>query len=432
MFPITETPDLSELAPMGTVPKTFVEEVRASWEAQRHINNFNAERHSRNEIWTERLATIQEATGVRLPHPNSFINEVDGPYLQRSDTRGRAPWERRAAYVEERIDELRQSRPEYAALIETSEVWEDRLRERVQGIELNTQDVGFVAGLAGGIGATLTDPVNVASLPFGGGSRSILRTASQEAGINALIEAAGLPLESRWRQQMGLDELTLQDGLARVGTGALFGGVFGGGGRALEIGWSRLPWSEQARALRELAPDDPDARGLADLLEREADIDAANPFRGEDAVAALASGDLAPAGMRDQLLSGTALGRGSVPGGALEADAIHREMLDWASEAVARSDLEDGNPYQALQVPPRVEPDTRPDFDEPGGSAARSQLADMEVEQSRLAVEAADDLVPTGRVVDGEAELVSRGDIEADLQARAGILSSLRTCALGG
>lgn len=174
------------------------------------------------------------------------------------------------------------------------------------------------AALIGGAAGVMSDPINLMTLPIGGGGKTILQVAGREALLNGVIEAASQPIVAQNRAIMG-EELTASEAAANVGIGALAGGVFGGlfaaagkGGatlldkavpldrklaQALEAAdvdnvamldqaiarglFDDVPDSELADLLRAVKGEDaltPTERAAINAIERQADIDAANPY----------------------------------------------------------------------------------------------------------------------------------------------------------
>jgi GNAT superfamily N-acetyltransferase len=82
-----------------------------------------------------------------------------------------------------------------------------------------------LAGFAAGTWETMHDPVNIASLPLGGGGKTILAQVARSALVNGALEALQLPLVAEGRAKLG-EELTAGEAVAQVGMAAA-GGVFG-------------------------------------------------------------------------------------------------------------------------------------------------------------------------------------------------------------
>lgn len=418
---VQEEADLTGFVPARSAPRNFVESIAASFEAHRRISNSNARTTARDELWNDRIDEVEAVTGVRLPHPDHFIperffDEAGRMLLGATDEdAGEDSFVRNARYVNERIEELRRSRPEYGAQIRTQEQWEYVLRDRIAELDENAANAGPVSGFVGAVGASFTDPLNLATLPVGGGAKSVLSAAAQEAGINAVLEVGILSVEDRWRQEIGLDDITLGEAGLRVAAGATFGGIVGGGGRFLADSapgairgladrFGRLDPERQAAALRDLAPDDANAQFIADGLDREVSIDNANP------------GDATPAGR------------------ALHTERVNAAMENVRSREPLQADLFDDLPPAR---PAEIEPAPAvARYEEPDLATVREDVGSLRETQRAIAEEAdrAEDTFATGLF---EAEEMggaprqlfeTRTDIEARLDADAHALDILKRC----
>ena len=99
-------------------------------------------------------------------------------------------------------------------------------REFEEAIARSDGGIGStLAAFSGGIGGSLTDPLNLATIPFGAGaSKSILKAAMIEGSINAGVEALSIPAIAAWQKEVG-HKYGLGDALANVA-----GGFVGGAG----------------------------------------------------------------------------------------------------------------------------------------------------------------------------------------------------------
>ena len=243
----------------------------------------------------------------------------------------------------------------------------------------------FAAGFAGGVVGSFHDPVNVLTLPLGGGGKTILGAAAREAAVNGLLEAAVQPLVGVNRESLG-ETLTTGEALANVGFAAVGGGAFGAGGKALELAapaigravgetydaaveraFTLMPeavqrrWADAARvpdgvlgqalaaARGDLAT--PDERAAAAVLVDLGEIERASPWPGGDAADAEHAarlGDALAAFLEDRpvparvapararLTSGTALG--GVPRETFDAGGAVDRFLPLARQAESGGD----------------------------------------------------------------------------------------------
>jgi len=88
---------------------------------------------------------------------------------------------------------------------------------------------GFSAKLLGGLGAMPFDPVNLATLPLGGGAKTLTSAILLNAGINAGIETVQTPFLAAARTRMG-ETLTTNEVMLNISAAAAFGGLLGGAG----------------------------------------------------------------------------------------------------------------------------------------------------------------------------------------------------------
>jgi hypothetical protein len=85
---------------------------------------------------------------------------------------------------------------------------------------------GFGAQLAGGAVEAFHDPINLMTLPIGGGGKTILGVAAREALVNGMLELAQQPIVAENRTEIG-EHLTAGEALTNAGTAAVGGSVLG-------------------------------------------------------------------------------------------------------------------------------------------------------------------------------------------------------------
>ncbi|WP_454888659.1 hypothetical protein [Sphingobium indicum] len=173
---------------------------------------------------------------------------------------------------------------------------------RSQKDAVTASRAGLPAQLTGGIIGGFADPMNLATLPIGGGGKTILQTAAREGVLNALVEATQQPILARNMERRG-EELTLGQAAGNVAMAGVGGSVLGG---TLHAAGSALPAVREA-ALAQIYPrlpesvrsrfgrieDVPDS-ALADLLETTLgrdnltpdEVSALHVMRREDEIAA--------------------------------------------------------------------------------------------------------------------------------------------------
>ena len=337
MRPIFETPRLDDLEPTEGAQRGFFGSVAAGWEAQRSFDNFNSEAFLRDRVWRDYIDEIELRSGDRLPHPDDFIPEIDLPImLGASDEDGGGVAGAKARFVLARIEELRDQNPELN--IPGPEWMAERLMAEADRVEVEESRSGGAGLFFGRLGAAFTDPATIVTAPVGGGQKTVLRAAGVEAAVNGLLEMANIPVANRWREELGVDTMTLEEGAQSVAIAMVAGGILGGAGRFAETelprAFNRLSNSRLAAALRDLSGGNPERLELAEALAREAEVEGQNPFppsgadlheaRLQDAMTAITETDAARAGAAmERLLEDVpppAAGSAALPSGLTEID----------------------------------------------------------------------------------------------------------------
>lgn len=171
-----------------------------------------------------------------------------------------------------------------------------------------------LTGLGGGGVEAFHDPLNILTLPIGGGGKTLVQTVGREALVNGLVEALSLPSAAHNLDELG-EHLTAGEAVKDVGTAAAFGGLFGG---TLHLAGAHLPpavfaimpdsvqrrWADRmklgegqaAPLLKDVLGDmdnrelagfarstigdrmTPDEKAAGDVLEREQELGEASPF----------------------------------------------------------------------------------------------------------------------------------------------------------
>lgn len=116
-----------------------------------------------------------------------------------------------------------------------------RLQRERASRERRMAQGGAVPNLLGGAVGSLTDPINLITMPLGGGGKTILAQVLRNGAVNAAIEAAETPLLALERKQQG-GALTGEEALANVGTAF----VAGAGLDLLFKGAARVPGAARA------------------------------------------------------------------------------------------------------------------------------------------------------------------------------------------
>lgn len=226
----------------GYKPATLGETTAKAFTYVRENFNFDSEQrligdplYQRNALLKERTGKdILELTGVDKEWPNP---STDGRIAQQKEANRR---------IDAIIAQGRNEAPETYKDIKTSSELEEAGKQVAKDAELNYQKVAqrstsattLMAGTAvGGLGAGLTDPVNILTLPLGAGevktvgtgvmafARGLTVAAAKEGAIQAGIEAASIPQAAEWQHMLG-NKYGFAEGAEQVAFGFLGGAGF--------------------------------------------------------------------------------------------------------------------------------------------------------------------------------------------------------------
>lgn len=142
---------------------------------------------------------------------------------------------------------------------------------------------GTAAWIGGTLGGAVADPINLMTMPFGGGGATIGRRILSQALIGSGVEAVEQPMIAREREVRG-EELTAGEAALNIGTAGVGAGALQGGGEMAVRGVQRLsgPVSdliEQFRTRIGMERATPEERAAVFEVEREAEIVATSPFQ---------------------------------------------------------------------------------------------------------------------------------------------------------
>lgn len=305
--PIADFGDAAE-RPMAPA-RGIGEKIARNFEAARRLDNLDGSSILYREEMQRRLDGIEAKTGRRLPNPyRDQFDEVDEGQLYRqyrmpgmgpgSDLKARdAIQQARLRALEDQIDQLAKSYPD----IETRDRFRQSVSQRARDLGAQTEGTGL-PGFLGDVGAAFTDPIQLATMPLGGGSRTILGAAVKEAAINTAVETGLQPLVQANRAELGVDASWSAAG-QNILAATVFGGLFGGGVKAGEKAYGRLTRRELIDATDALPEDlkTPDVMAARNDLAKElmtdeaAGLDGVDPVRDaihEEALASVAVNDL--------------------------------------------------------------------------------------------------------------------------------------------
>ncbi|QJQ31828.1 hypothetical protein GV829_04665 [Sphingomonas lacunae] len=284
--PVTasEGPDSGFLETIGAAFRLGVDEqvlVQDGRLAERYVGlvrDLQALGVPRDRLWKPQEIDISARMG-NGPTP-AGMEEIDRDAVWREIAAARARGHRGFASLPATRDEF-----DRAILTRNGE------RARDQGI---VDRGGFLPNLIGSAGSSFTDPVNLLTLPIGGGGKTLLQIFAREALANSAVELLQTPMFMQGRANLG-EDVTASDVARNVGAAALFGGTVGVGGRVLADAamTATAPlaraWNERgsvdqqiARALSGAVVDENSWRGVRlsqDLFDGLSDMDLAEGVR---------------------------------------------------------------------------------------------------------------------------------------------------------
>ena len=221
------------------------------------------------------------------------------------------------------------------------------------------------AEIAGGVTKAFEDPVNLWTLPIGGGGRTVLGIAAREGLLNMATEALSQPQVARNRAIVG-EQLTTSEMAANIGFAGAGGAVMGGAGAAIAKGIGPA-WDGAARRLFDALPPElqrkwasagnldtvlpdvvedlfgaenltDDMRAAVNVVRREGDVAATSPVRrgrGDDEAHADLLADVmsridsappATIAAKARLAGGTALARAPIRR-PVDIDVVFRSLV---------------------------------------------------------------------------------------------------------
>ena len=255
------------------------------------VENLNAVQMALEDAYDVRIDAIFAATGVRIEHPfrQNDVGESEMPL---------------GGERQNEMDAFEQSRarlaaqfPQHAEVIGAG----SSIRAEADAISVAAEDrtnllvssrddffVKWGAILAGGIIGSFRDPVQAATLVFGGGpgagrtiAARVLNVAAKEFAVNVGIEAALQPIVQKYRADLGLEhgfaDAARQVAFAGV-LGAAFGSVVQGGVEVVSrVGRQRAIARQFSAAANELPETSPFAE--IDTLSGQATSSLLEPVR---------------------------------------------------------------------------------------------------------------------------------------------------------
>lgn len=235
---------LDLLPDLPVPPATFAERLRLEWDRTRATGLSISEQRNEFEEYERQRETMRQA-GFNAPNPHdvgydSPVDFLPGLGLGQRVARGMGRRELQAAY-DQQVQQFRQQFPDRAGEVMLSDQVIARARDNAARTHRAAETQGQVGGGAlggfvGGAAAVMTDPVTIASLPFGAGARvtggaawNIARTALIEGGIAAASQVPIEAVAAPYRVSLGLPA----DVGGNIVEAFAGGAVLGGGVRAI-------------------------------------------------------------------------------------------------------------------------------------------------------------------------------------------------------
>jgi hypothetical protein len=260
----------------------------AAWDAFALADNFRSAEEALDRTYQARNAEILELTGQTLPNPMrsapvlaSVIPSPFDPFARsrqrQAQADARAEWDRQAGALAKQY-------PAQAAIGNfTRPIDEDAAaltrdaQGRLEQLAGSRDGAGkWLAVLAGSAGASLTDPVQIATL-FAGGviggtgkavtlAGKLAHVAVREALINGASEAVLQPTVQDWRAKAGLPA-GFDEGVRNVLFAAGLGGALGAAGTAAGQAVRRLTGTDLTAAAETLKGDPAAPETLRRMLD---------------------------------------------------------------------------------------------------------------------------------------------------------------------
>lgn len=234
-------------------PSVLPDIISASWRANRYTDLSNSRARAEAQAYRDMVSRVRDVAGVQLENPDEQgyqreatrrMREMTRNSTETADLPGGMPQLRRQIFAE-KLEELRQSRPELADQL----IFDLEASQRALALTADSDlkrlmardDIPLISRLAGnvigGIGASVEDPYTWASLPFGGPGAArtavgrVMMSALSNAGVNAGFTAAIQPAVQGRRAELGLKsgwKEAASNVLMAAGAGFVLGGSFQG------------------------------------------------------------------------------------------------------------------------------------------------------------------------------------------------------------
>lgn len=246
------------------LPVSFGEGFEAAWQENQLFGQSVAHSNARMRVLDDYVNELRQKTGKDIgPDVQAAVAGIEGENTIKGDPAGWAVAREAGAKAgipaptEDEIDERA--------------IAVSRAARQTYGDVAAREKAGGGAGLfLGGLGGAVADPINLATIPLGGGEGGILLTALRFGAIAGATQAGNEALQSGFREQVQPGYAASGEPLANVLTAGAEGAVLGGGTKALGNLWTRMKTGAWPTSVRD----------AGNILESEANIQQSNVYPG--------------------------------------------------------------------------------------------------------------------------------------------------------
>ncbi len=292
----------ASLPPLAVRPSSATENLEAAWDLTWSENASISEALSLTEHWQAYLDHVETLTGERLDNPayvlaqkNDFFRPVETGLERLGNLASEALFDRpmpmshqgryrnAAASIRHRVADLARSHPDlpvkgHDEILRDAAAAAKAIRDRAAEVRAGADTWGDIAYFAGGAGAAVLDPPNLATMWAGAPAAAhLLRTFLIEAGLGAAVEAGALPAVAQWKHDIGAD-FGVGDALENVTMGALGAGGLSVSMKLMGRGFTGLLDAWKQARLRGQVPDTPETRAAEQVLDQASAVMEESPF----------------------------------------------------------------------------------------------------------------------------------------------------------
>ena len=274
-------------------PSGFMESMGASFESYKFTDAGGAYEQHIVDAYAKRAEVLKQLTGEDVGNPFAENRSarlgvgsmsVEGQLsVMRGEETPAEMQERMIQEYEARVTELLDRLPDRERrLVKTRAEIEAEIAREAQRLESVSAEAmanggigGVVGGVVGGMGAALTQPEQLATLPLGAPAKlGLVGRILAEAAIGAATEASLQPGVQAQREQMGLDA-GLGQAAVNIATAGAGGALFAGG---MEGARALIRGGASAFQKRFGRPPTKDETAALQVAQQALEVDAATPY----------------------------------------------------------------------------------------------------------------------------------------------------------